>query len=307
MLTVIVPAYNHEDFIIECLESLIKIKLPAFKVIVIDDGSVDSTAEKVSRFIEVHPWVPVELVTKKNAGLVSSLNLGLEMSAEGYIYFVASDDIPCPEGLVSCIEALDSDLSLNFCVGGGVNFFEEDGRPETPIYGAAQNNFFKMKSSDREAEMFLRYPSPILLQSTVFRVTALKTIGGWDSKFTLDDFPTFVKLLSMYPECDQDFLFKPEINVVRYRQHGSNSYKNMLRHFKIVRQSLIALAPAYLKPRALGTAVGFYTLVALKRLDIRTALSILFSSGVKAFGYALMTMASLICAKAKHYIVREGI
>lgn len=306
MLTVIVPAYNHEDFIIECLESIVKIELPDFKVIVVDDGSVDATAERVSKFVEAHPFVAIELVTKKNAGLVSSLNLGLAMSAEGYIYFVASDDIPCPEGLVSCINALDQDPSLNFCVGGGVNFFEEGGQSETPIYGAAQNRFFKMKGCDREAEMFLRYPSPILLQSTVFRVAALKAIGGWDNKLTLDDFPTFVKLLTLYPECDKDFLFKPEINVVHYRQHGSNSYKNMLRHFKIVRQSLIVLTPAYLKPRALGTAVGFYTLVALKRLDVRTALSILFSSGAKAFGYGLMAMASLICAKAKHYIVREG-
>lgn len=305
MLTVIVPAYNHEGFISECLESIVKIMLPDFRVIVIDDGSVDATVERVSKFIENHPSVAIELVTKKNAGLVSSLNLGLEMSDEGFIYFVASDDIPCPEGLVSCIDALDRDSSLNFCVGGGVNFFEDDSKLETPIYGATQNRFFEMKSSDRELEMFLRYPSPILLQSTVFKVAALKAIGGWDDKLTLDDFPTFVKLLTMYPECNEDFLFKPEINVVRYRQHGSNSYKNMLRHFMIVRQSLIVLAPVYLKYRALGAAVGFYTLVALKRLDVRTARSILISSGGKAFGYGLITMASLICAKAKRYIIRE--
>ncbi|WP_158636758.1 glycosyltransferase family A protein [Pseudomonas saxonica] len=306
MLTVIIPAYNHESYILECLEAVIKINHSELKVIVIDDGSLDRTPQIISDFIGKNSSVCMEYVSKRNSGLVDSLNIGLSKVSAGYLYIVASDDIPCAAGIVECINLLERVPDASFCIGGGVNFFDGDVKEESSIYGSSHAKFFGMKSVDRSIEMFLNYPSPILLQSTIFKVEALKEIGGWDKKLTLDDFPVFIKLLSAYPECNKDFLFRPDINVVKYRQHGLNGHKNMYRHFLMVRESLIALTPSNLKSRALGSAVGFYTLVALKNREIRTAISILFGSGIKVLGLGILKMPVLIFSRAKHYILRES-
>jgi len=277
MLTVLVPSYNHERYIEDCLEAVCRIDIPGLKVIVIDDGSTDATAAKARQVLSMYPQLDSEVIQKPNAGLVSSLNLGLGMAQTEYFYLVASDDIVDAEGLKNCVEALQGKPSAQFCIGGAVNFFENGDDP-TPVYRSQHHRFFGLEPKVRDVEMFTNFPSPLLLQSAVFRTAALKAIGGWDPELVWDDYPTFVKMLGAHPVQDIDFIYRPDVTVAKYRHHGSNTYQNVAKQFSMFHQAINELAPASLKDSVLAKGGAYYLLVGLRGRNfkgVRTVVTLL--------------------------------
>ena len=87
-LSVIVPLYNCAPVIERCLDSIEA--FPGMEVVVVDDGSTDDGASVVQAYIESHPHV--RLVRKKNGGVSSARNMGVEEAFGDYIAFVDADD-----------------------------------------------------------------------------------------------------------------------------------------------------------------------------------------------------------------------
>lgn len=300
MLTIVIPSYNHEKYIVDCLDAISRLDVNGLRVIVIDDGSTDNTPDTVRAYIESQHSSGIELICKKNSGLVSSLNMGLQSVNTEFVYFVASDDVPRPEGLRKCLELLVANPSLRFCIGGGDNFFDDVISDETltPVYRAQHQDFFFAEPTQRAEKIFLDYPAPLLLQSVVFRTSALRDIGGWDPRLLWDDYPTFVKLLSRFPQLDVDFIYRPEVKVIYYRHHGNNSYKNLPKQFLMVQQTMKMLAPEKLKAKAVGNAIAFYSLIALRSADVRATVRILKLAAWRDMIFAIPAGFRLILRKA---------
>lgn len=272
MLTVIIPCYNHEKYIQACLSAVLRINVPGLKLIVIDDGSIDNTVTKAKEILEATGG-DSEVIEKTNSGLVSSLNLGLSLVKTEYVYFCASDDIPNPHGIKDCVELLVKQKEAGFVIGGAVNFFD-DSRETTTVYNQRHEKFFGDSFDVRKRNLFLNYPSPILLQSTIFRTKALLDIGGWDSDLVLDDYPIFIKMLLKYSAHD-GYIFSPEVTAVAYRHHGSNSYKEILKQFLRVSQTIKKLAPGEIKSKSLAKVCSYYLLQAVRSKDIDTTCKLL--------------------------------
>lgn len=294
MITLVIPSYNHINYVLGCIKAALAVDLPGRKVVVIDDGSTDGSGEAIESFISSLSDSTVEFISKPNGGLVSSLNLGLAMADMEFIYLVASDDIPEPAGIKKCVDKLIASPNAKFCIGGGYAFFDELPENRAPIYGVAQDDFFSLSPDAMSRSIFLNYPSPILLQSTVFKTEALRAIGGWDPKLMLDDYPTFIKLLTHFPIRDLDFLFAPEVNVVGYRQHESNSYKNIKRQYFMVRELMEELAPDHIQRKAIGRILASYVISALKNGNFATALVMLRSSKFMHVVAAIPAAISLV-------------
>ncbi|UPQ81328.1 glycosyltransferase family 2 protein [Pseudomonas knackmussii] len=267
MLTVVIPSYNHESYIGECLAAASKIKLENLKILVIDDGSTDQTASLVKGFIEKNKAINIGLIEKKNSGLVSSLNLALQVVETEYIYICASDDVPDFIGVEKCYSILLRHKKLGFCIGGATNFNDQSGEISN-TYGKQHIAFFSTDFSSNEDVLFLKYPAPLLLQSTVFKKSALIGIGGWDETLKWDDYPVFVKLLKKYKYgLDRDFVFVPDINVVRYRHHGNNTYSNVSNQFFMVQQAMSKLAGQRIKDKAIGMKAAYYMLLSIRNIE----------------------------------------
>ena len=206
----------------------------------------------------------ISFIKKDNSGLVSSLNLGLSLARTEYVYFVASDDIPKKDGLYQCLEMLENNKRSQFCIGGAKAFDDEDEGSTYDVYGGAQEAFLKLTPDLRSKASLFNYPVPLLLQSTVFRVDALKRIGGWDSNVVLDDYPLFARLLSVFPEWERDFLYTPKVDVVKYRQHPNNSFRNLLRQYTIVAQAIRSISKAPQSEDAVSKMLAYYSIVAIK-------------------------------------------
>lgn len=298
MLTVLVPSYNHEHYIKECLDAVCKMDVSGLSIIVIDDGSKDCTAAKAREVLSGYPDLDAQVIEKANAGLVSSLNLGLGMVRTEYFYLIASDDIPDAEGIKRCIEALKAQVSAQFCVGGAVNFFE-NGDPSTPVYRSQHHRFFELAIQARNVEMFTNFPSPVLLQSTVFRTDALRAIGGWDPDLVWDDYPTFVKLLGAYPVQGVDFLYRPDLTVARYRHHGSNTYQNIAKQFFMFHQAITLLAPDSLKEKVLAKGAAYYILIGLRARNFSGVRNVFALLSWRSVVRVPFLMADLILGKLR--------
>jgi glycosyltransferase involved in cell wall biosynthesis len=298
MLTIVIPAYNHEHYVIEGLEAACSVDLPGTEIIIIDDGSTDATRLKIEQFLQEKAPSNVTFLVKENGGVVSSLALGLERAKTEFIYFVASDDILCFKGIAACIQQLEKHPAAMFCIGGGVSFNSDDPEVSTPIYGELHERFFSMSASSRASALYLNYPQPILLQSTVFRRAALKEVGGWDSRIVLDDYSMFIKMFTKFPSLGHDFLYAPVQIVVKYRQHGTNAYKNVSRQFFMIKQMLDFLAPAEIYSKALGKVLAMHFLGAVRLGRFNDGLSLFKGVSIGAKAYFVYYLVSYVSSYA---------
>lgn len=90
-LTVVVPAYNVEKYLEECLNSLLNQTLMEHKIVVVNDGSKDATGEIGKRYAEKYPD-KILYVEQENQGLGAARNTGMSMVDTPYITFLDSDD-----------------------------------------------------------------------------------------------------------------------------------------------------------------------------------------------------------------------
>lgn len=90
LVSIIVPAYNAEKYIEDCLKSIIEQTYSDIEVVVVDDGSTDSTCDKVLKISEDDDRI--KYFSKKNSGVSSARNLGIDKSKGDYLFFVDADD-----------------------------------------------------------------------------------------------------------------------------------------------------------------------------------------------------------------------
>ena len=92
VLTVIVPVYNMEKYIRQCLESLVIGEvLDRIEVLVVLEGSKDGSAEIAYEFVEQYPDT-LRIIYKANGGHGSAINTGLMMASGEYVKILDSDD-----------------------------------------------------------------------------------------------------------------------------------------------------------------------------------------------------------------------
>ena len=89
LISVIVPIYNVDQYLEQCLSSLAMQSLKDIEVLLIDDGSTDDSASKINKFINDKN---VLYIKQKNSGVSVARNRGLREATGDYVFFVDSDD-----------------------------------------------------------------------------------------------------------------------------------------------------------------------------------------------------------------------
>lgn len=94
-VSLIVPVYNVDKYLEECLDSLINQSYDNIEIILINDGSTDNSGNICDKYS--NKYSKVKTFHKENAGLSSARNMGIEKSIGDYLFFVDSDDFIHPE------------------------------------------------------------------------------------------------------------------------------------------------------------------------------------------------------------------
>lgn len=93
-LSIIIPCYNVEKYIVKCLQSISLqfAEVDAYEVICVDDGSTDGTCERIKSWFDSNVDVNLVLLSQKNQGQSVARNLGLEYVRGEYVWFIDADD-----------------------------------------------------------------------------------------------------------------------------------------------------------------------------------------------------------------------
>ena len=131
LVSVIIPAYNAENFLEETISSVKRQSCSNWELIVVNDGSTDKTSEIASNETDAR----ISLIEQKNAGVSAARNAGLKMAKVEYLVFLDADDLLSPAFLNARIDYLHQHPDIGF-VGGVVEKFPGEPKRYKP---AAEN------------------------------------------------------------------------------------------------------------------------------------------------------------------------
>lgn len=106
MVSIILPVFNAERFLPQCLDSILSQTYQEWELIAVDDGSKDGSIEILKSYENRDNRI--HIISKENEGVSIARNVALEQTHGDYIYFVDSDDIVMPEALMILVEAMES-------------------------------------------------------------------------------------------------------------------------------------------------------------------------------------------------------
>lgn len=140
-ISVIVPIYNVEKYLIKCIESILHQTYSGLEIILVNDGSTDGCGKICDEYKEKDSRIQV--IHQKNAGLSEARNAGIDMATGDYVVCIDSDDYVDIDMFEYCVKGLESaDADIVVC-GTKIEF--EDGTTKV------KNNKSKEILSTREA------------------------------------------------------------------------------------------------------------------------------------------------------------
>src|SRR5919202_353647 len=233
LISVIIPAYNAEKTIKQTIESVLNQTFSDFEIIVINDGSQDSTLEIVSSI----PDPRIKVFSYPNAGPQKSRNRGWGNASGEYVSFLDADDLWTPDKLEAQLKALQENPAAAVAYSW-TDYIDESGNsfPQSNHGNFSGHVFVKLLLAD-----FVGNGSNPLIQKQ-----ALVEVGGFDESLVAgQDWDMWVRLASRYP-----FVAVPVVQIL-YRVSGNSWSTNLERReagFKRVIEKPIAHAPDLLQP-----------------------------------------------------------
>lgn len=166
LISVIVPVYNTEQYLVECLESILKQTYSNIEVILVDDGSIDSSGNICDEFAEKDSRVRV--FHKKNEGVAVARNFGIQHSNGEYVVIVDSDDVAV-DRMIEVLYTQIKEKNADIAIGNYYIYDESDGN--FYFYVTDQDYCVEVLSSQ---ELMDRQAGAWRWNSTAFMLTTFK-------------------------------------------------------------------------------------------------------------------------------------
>ncbi len=122
-VSVVIPVYNTERYIAECIESVLASEQVEYEVICVDDGSTDSSLDLIKGLAAKHSCV--KFASQENRGQSAARNRGIQMASGKYLYFLDSDDKIGKDALRNLFHYLEKD-NLDVLYFSGESFYETE-------------------------------------------------------------------------------------------------------------------------------------------------------------------------------------
>jgi len=196
IVSIITTTYNLEKYIGQCIQSVIDQTFSQWEMIIVDDGSTDSTVPIINDYLRTDRRIML-ISHKKNWGvkrLKNSYNQALRISKGKYIAILEGDDYWPQYKLATQITALDkSNAVLSY--GDGM-YVDGNGNPFEIIYYRRNNNLLCNKPIGSILKLFIDLNFYLMPVTVIIKRDALLKIGGFQSSrsYYFVDFPTWLSL-----------------------------------------------------------------------------------------------------------------
>ena len=255
LVSVLVPAYNHEHYVRECLEALAAQSHRPLELIIGDDASADGTADVIRAFLRERGDEFDRVVFRAktvNGGIAAMLNDLLREARGAYLFLNASDDRAAPHAIEVLAGVLDADPRVALAVGDSIVIDSSGQR----VYWAPDRLSFVDESDARfrtwveylravhrpgvfEPRLFGRpgtlHRGHYIPNGKLFRRAAIEAVGGWRSD-VLEDWDLNFRLSLRYRLRYVDEL------LYAYRWHDTNAIRDPERLLRLLRNTEAAIA-----------------------------------------------------------------
>lgn len=212
-VSILMGVYNCEKYLGEVIESLLAQTMSDFEFIIVNDGSTDGTADILDLYASKDQRI--RIITQENQGVGRSVNRALQLVRGNYIARSDADDFSYPERLEQQVDFLESNPEV-LAVGTSIMLVDPLGIP----LGLRAMEY---KHEAIEAELLKGNGSALCQPSVMMRTNAMKSIGGYDSRWRVtEDLDLFLRLAEVGRLANI-----PEV-LVNWRQHLSSTNHSKL-------------------------------------------------------------------------------
>lgn len=243
LVSVVIPAYNHERFIGAAIESVLNQSVEDLELVIVDDGSTDGTAEVINSYDDPR----LSYTYQENQDAFNTINRGLGLARGDYISILNSDDI-------YTLDRLERLLAHGFeyqsdCVISDVIPISDDGIEfKDPEFGWNQWHQRNRRFYFEQADLYTGFLQGNLMVTTsnLFMTRrAMETVGQFSSLRYLHDYDYIFRMMLAYPDSvhylDQDKL-------LYYRIHEGNTLSEAAvagreQDLEVIRKYMLAKLP----------------------------------------------------------------
>ncbi len=208
LVSCIVPVYNAERFLDECIQSILNQTYTNFELILINDGSTDRSEAIMRQYRDPR----IRVITQRNSGIVRALNRGLSVAAGDFIARMDADDISLPNRFEIQAGILEARRDV-VLVGGRFITIDATGVIDGEPKGAERH----ARRTKTDFNTFPPRVATALHPLIMMRASAIKAIGGYREGYPhAEDYDMYMRISKIGKIENIDDV------VLKYRLHGAN-------------------------------------------------------------------------------------
>ena len=225
-ISVLTSVYNGENYIAECVDSVLNQTFRDFEYIVLDDGSTDQTLEILEKYTDSR----LRVVHQENLGIPKSLNKGVSLCHSDLVAHLDADDYVRSDWLGKQFEFMNKNKDVAFC---GSRF-------EELLNGSLCPQSYPFLEMDQEIRDNLCHMNSIPHSFVIFRKALFLKVGGYDPKLVIaHDYDLWIRLL----EQGKGHNWDGSLGVVRIHESSTSKKKERT----MIREGFIVQWRAYRK------------------------------------------------------------
>ncbi|PWD97763.1 glycosyltransferase family 2 protein [Marinilabilia rubra] len=253
LISIVIPCYNVQDYIEECVHSSYAQTYPHIEVICIDNNSSDSTWKNLKQLKQQYPKLIIDKETK--SGSPAARNKGLSLSKGELIQFLDADDLLMPEKIEHQVSIFKENPDCSFIAG---SYLKQDlSGKDTPQQPVEQNPFKSLFTTQLG-----------ITSSNLWKKSSIKSIGGWNESLkSSQEADLMFRLLQQNDKVAHD---REPLTIVRERESGQISQRNPHKKWLVYLDCRIQIVdwlktnqPAYFKKESFFFLSGLFQLIRL--------------------------------------------
>lgn len=243
LVSVVIPAYNHERFIGAAIDSVLNQSIEDLELVIVDDGSTDNTAAVIQSYDDPR----LSYTYQENQDAFNTINRGLGMARGDYISILNSDDVYTPDRLERLLaHSLEHESD---CIFSDVIPISDDGDEfRDPAFGWNQWHQRNRQFYFEQADLYTGFLQGNLMVTTsnlFMSRRAMETVGKFSKLRYLHDYDYIFRLMLAFPDSvrylDQDKL-------LFYRIHEGNTLSEAAitgreQDLEVIRKYMLAKLP----------------------------------------------------------------
>ena len=238
LVSVIIPVYNHERFVEECLKSAYQQTYPNLELILIDDGSTDLSAEIAESHLADCPF-PHQFIKQENQGAHAAINQGMEVAQGEYLSILNSDDRYHPQRIAHLVKIAKS--TKGRFLFSKVRLIDDRGKPlprSAPLHYYYHCSLKAIDFFPTLAFELLRHNTTLTTGNFFFHRSLAKEIGPFANLITCHDWDYLLRAILV-----ETPLFTNQ-ELMDYRVHEDNT----IQKYQVLReQEIDQIVSAYLE------------------------------------------------------------